>query len=71
MTQQNKEPINHMYLLLLNLGFGEIFIVLFIYLIFFGSKNLPDLMKDAGKFFYKIKRSIDDIYKEFDTDLYK
>ena len=43
-----------MYLLFLNLGFGEIFIVFFIYLIFFGSKNLPDLMKDAGKFFYKI-----------------
>ena len=60
-----------MYFLLLNLGFGEIFLVFLLYLFFFGSKNLPVLMKDVGKFFYKIKRSIDDIYKEFDTDVYK
>ena len=60
-----------MYFLLLNLGFGEIFLVFLLYLFFFGSKNLPVLMKDVCKFFYKIKRSIDDIYKEFDTDVYK
>ena len=60
-----------MYFLLLSLGFGEIILVLVIYLLFFGSKNLPVLIKDAGKFFYKIKRSINDIYNEFDTDLHK
>ncbi|MBF25958.1 MAG: twin-arginine translocase TatA/TatE family subunit [Flavobacteriales bacterium] len=57
-----------MYFFLLNLGFGEIFIILLIYLIFFGSKNFPSLMKDIGRVFYKIKNSIDDIYRDFDSD---
>ncbi|MAZ58276.1 MAG: twin-arginine translocase TatA/TatE family subunit [Flavobacteriales bacterium] len=57
-----------MKLLLLNLGFGEIFLIALIYLMFFGSKNLPNLMKDLGRFFYKIKRSVTDVYEEFDDD---
>ena len=57
-----------MKLLLLNLGFGEIFLIALIYLMFFGSKNLPNLMRDLGRFFYKIKRSVTDVYDEFDDD---
>ena len=57
-----------MYFLLLNLGFGEIFLIIVVYLIFFGSKNFPSLMKDFGRFFYKIKRSINEIYQELDSD---
>ena len=57
-----------MKLLLLNLGFGEIFLIALIYLMFFGSKNLPNLMKDLGRFFYKIKRSVTDIYDDFDDN---
>ena len=60
-----------MKFLLLNLGFGEIFLIAVIYLMFFGSKNLPSLMKDMGRFFYKIKRSVTDIYEEFDSELDK
>tara|TARA_B100000427_G_C15440446_1_gene564917 strand:- start:644 stop:823 length:180 start_codon:yes stop_codon:yes gene_type:complete len=56
-----------MKLLLLNLGFGEIFLIALIYLMFFGSKNLPNLMKDLGRLFYKIKRSVTDVYEEFDS----
>ena len=68
MDPQSSNPMN---LLLLNLGFGEVFLIALIYLMFFGSKNLPNLMKDLGRFFYKIKRSVNDIYKEFDSDIYK
>jgi len=57
-----------MKLLLLNLGFGEIFFIALIYLMFFGSKNLPHLMRDLGRVFYKIKRSVTDVYEEFDSD---
>ena len=57
-----------MKLLLLNLGFGEIFLIAVIYLMCFGSKNLPNLMRDLGRFFYKIKRSVTDVYEEFDPD---
>ena len=57
-----------MYLLILNLGFGEILLICIAYLIFFGPNNLPVLMRDAGRFFYKIKRSVLDVYREFDSD---
>ena len=58
-----------MSFLLLNLGLGEIFLVMLCYLLFFGTKNFPDLMKDFGRFFYKVKRSVSDVYQEFDSDL--
>jgi len=57
-----------MKLLLFNLGFGEIICVAFVYLLFFGSKNLPTLMRDVGRFFYKIKSSVNDIYRDFHSD---
>ena len=57
-----------MELLILNLGFGEIIVVALIYLIFFGPKSLPILMKDFGRFIYKVKQSLNDVYKEFDLD---
>ena len=56
------------FLFLNNIGFQEIFIIAFIYLIFFGTKNLPSLMRDFGRFFYKIKGFISDTYNEFDLD---
>ena len=60
-----------MQLLLLNLGFGELFLVALFYLMFFGAQNVPTLMKDFGRFFYKIKRSINDVYDGFDSDMSK
>ena len=60
-----------MYFLLLNLGFGEIFLVFLVYLIFFGSKNFPVLMKDLGRGLYKIKNSINDLYNDFDSEFNK
>ncbi|RPG57800.1 MAG: twin-arginine translocase TatA/TatE family subunit [Flavobacteriales bacterium TMED191] len=55
-------------LLLFSLGFGEILIISFIYLIFFGSKNLPHLMRDFGRFFNYLRRSIHDLYNDFDIN---
>jgi len=60
-----------MYFLLLNLGFGEVVLILLCYLLFFGSKNFPSLVKDLGKFVYKIKRSVSDIYQELNSDFDK
>lgn len=57
-----------MYFLLLNLGVGEILLILLMYLMFFGSKNFPSLMKDFGRVVYKIKQSVNDMYKEFNSD---
>jgi len=55
-------------LLLFNLGFGEVFIIAVIYLTFFGSKNLPHLMRDFGRFFNYLRSSIRDIYQDFDVN---
>ena len=60
-----------MYFLLLNLGFGEIFLILLMYLIFFGSRNFPVLMRDFGRVFYSIKQSVSDIYNEINSNLEK
>mgnify|MGYP001259783842 FL=1 len=57
-----------MKILLLNLGFGEILLVGFIYLIFFGSNNLPTIMRDFGRLIFKIKNFINDMYREFSSE---
>ena len=57
-----------MQILLLNLGVGEILLVGFIYLIFFGSNNLPTIMRDFGRLIFKIKNSINDMYQEFSSE---
>ena len=57
-----------MKLLFLNLGFGELLLIALIYLLFFGSKNLPTLTRDVGRFIYKVKRSINEIYDELQSN---
>ena len=51
-------------LFLLNLGVGEIVFVLLMYLIFFGSKNIPSLAKDLGTSIRKIKDASNSVRKE-------
>ncbi|MBH76115.1 MAG: twin-arginine translocase TatA/TatE family subunit [Flavobacteriales bacterium] len=51
-------------LLLLNLGVGEIAFVLIMYLIFFGSKNIPSLAKDLGSSIRKVKDASNSVKKE-------
>tara|TARA_B100001250_G_scaffold403979_1_gene419234 strand:- start:42 stop:224 length:183 start_codon:yes stop_codon:yes gene_type:complete len=57
-----------MKILLLNLGFGELFLVALVYLIFFGSKNLPSVMKDFGRLLFKAKNSVKEIYQDFSIE---
>tara|TARA_B100001564_G_C20503299_1_gene607217 strand:- start:253 stop:447 length:195 start_codon:yes stop_codon:yes gene_type:complete len=51
-------------LFLLNLGVGEIIFILIMYLIFFGSKNIPSLAKDLGASIRKIKDASNSVRKE-------
>ena len=53
-----------MSLLFLNLGFGEIFFILVMYLIFFGSKNLPTTAKNIWSFINKVKNTSKGITKD-------
>ncbi|WP_201715790.1 twin-arginine translocase TatA/TatE family subunit [Rossellomorea arthrocnemi] len=42
----------------MNLGFGEIAIILFVALIFFGPKRLPELGKAAGTSLREFKKAV-------------
>ena len=53
-----------MYLFFLNLGFSEICFILIVYLVFFGSKNLPSTARQIGSFLNKIKNASNGIRKE-------
>ena len=53
-----------MYLFFLNLGFSEICFILIMYLVFFGSKNLPSTAKNIGSFINKLKNASNGIRKE-------
>ena len=54
--------MNHLFLL--NLGIGEILFVLIIYLMFFGSKNIPSLARNLGSSIRKIKETSNNIRKD-------
>ena len=60
-----------MYFFILNLGFGEILIIALVYLICFGSKGFPELMRDFGRVFYKLKQSLNDITSEINSNAKK
>ena len=57
-------------LLFLNLGFGEILFILIMYLIFFGSKNIPSLARNIGSSIRKIKNSSNNIRKEIKESIF-
>ena len=54
--------MNHLFLL--NLGIGEIFFILIMYLMFFGSKNIPSLARNLGSSIRKIKETSNSIRKD-------
>jgi len=53
-----------MHVFFLNLGFGEICFILIMYLIFFGSKNLPSMARNIGSIINKVKNASNGIRKE-------
>lgn len=54
--------MNHLFLL--NLGIGEILFILIMYLMFFGSKNIPSLARNLGSTIRKIKETSNNIRKD-------
>ena len=57
------------YLLLLNLGIGEIIFILIMYLMFFGSKNIPSLARNLGSSIRKIKETSTNIRKDIKNSI--
>lgn len=54
--------MNH--LLFLNLGGGEIFVIMLVILLFFGSKRIPELAKGVGKGMREFKDAMSGIESE-------
>ena len=52
------------FVLFFNLGGGEIFIILLIVLLLFGSKKIPELAKGLGKGIRYFKDATDDVQRE-------
>ena len=54
--------MNH--LLFLNLGTGELLVIVFALLLLFGGKKIPELMKGMGKGVKSFKEGLNDIENE-------
>jgi sec-independent protein translocase protein TatA len=55
-----------MIFLFLNLGGGEIMVVLLFVLLFFGSKSIPDLARGLGKGLREIREASENIKREIE-----
>ncbi len=53
-----------MTLLFLNLGTGEILLVLFVIVLLFGSKGIPNIARTLGKSIYEFKRASESVQKD-------
>ena len=51
------------------LGTGEIFVILFIVLLLFGAKKLPELAKGLGKGVKEFKKASDDLKDEVNKSI--
>ena len=51
----------------MSLGFGEILVILFIVLLLFGAKRLPELAKGLGHGLREFKRATSDIQDEIQS----
>jgi sec-independent protein translocase protein TatA len=56
----------HKLLFLDNLGGGELLIVVFFVLIFFGSDKIPGLMKSMGRAMREFKTAMDDVKNDIE-----
>lgn len=52
------------YLLLFSIGGAEIFVIVLVIIIFFGSKKIPELARGIGKGVREFKNATADIQKE-------
>jgi sec-independent protein translocase protein TatA len=53
-----------MTLLFFNLGGGEIFVVLMVILLFFGSKRIPEFARNLGKGMQQFRNATNDIQRD-------
>ena len=51
-------------LLFFNMGGGEIFVILMIVLLFFGSKRIPDVARNLGRGMRQFKNAAEDIQRD-------
>jgi sec-independent protein translocase protein TatA len=51
-----------------NLGFSELMVILFIVLLLFGPKKLPELARGLGKGLNEFKRAANDVKRELTID---
>jgi len=51
-----------------NLGAGEILIVVFLILILFGAKKIPELAQGLGKGMKEFKKALHDVEDDIKTD---
>jgi 5-formyltetrahydrofolate cyclo-ligase len=49
------------------IGFSEMIVILVLVLVFFGSKEIPHFVREAGKILGKVRRYSDTIKRELDT----
>ena len=57
-------------LLFFNLGGGEIFVVLMVVLLFFGSKRIPEVARNLGRGMRQFRNAANDIQRDI-TDSVK
>ena len=58
-----------MVLLFLNMGEGEIALILMVIVLFFGSKSIPTLAKSLGKGLRELKDATQNIQKEIENSV--
>ena len=61
--------LNSILLLFGNLGTTELIIILFIVLLLFGAKKIPELMKGMGKGVRSFKEGMDEVKREMEKPL--
>ncbi len=56
--------INSNFILFLNLGGGEVILILFVILLMFGGKGIPSIAKTLGKGIREFKNATNDIQRD-------
>jgi sec-independent protein translocase protein TatA len=59
-------PLLQSIFLFLNLGGGEVMLILLVVLLFFGSKSIPDLARGLGKGLREIREASENIRREIE-----
>jgi len=57
------------YFLFLNLGGGEIFFILVVVLLLFGSKRIPEIMRGLGRGIRQFKDAANDIQQDIEDSV--